>query len=206
MYISGFLSPSEAQSNSACRWRKSLQRLRLGDLFLTRRGGGAVTAVLPEFVGWKKWWNTSAPWRIESTLFEHSVTISKSRIGGRSVKICSTECPVCEIRVGFLPLLPPPNTTNYRLIINDCNPEGFEHLYVWTSTLDTGSFKFCRVFPIYHVTWEGFGSNHNSTCPQKGEARKPPKQAACDLSELLECGGRMITISISTLEAMLLFV
>ena len=48
-----------------------------------------------------------------------------------------------------------------------------------------------------------------------GEARKPPstddasstaKQAACDLSELLECGGRMITICISTLEAMLLFV
>ena len=57
--------------------------------------------------------------------------------------------------MGFLPLLPPPNTTNYRLIINDCKPEGFEHLYVWTSTLELWTqvfFKFCRVFPIDFAT------------------------------------------------------
>ena len=81
---------------------------------------------------------------------------------------------------------------------------------LWTQVAS----KFCRCFSHFfatsRVTWEGFCANHNSTVAQRGKPGSPLYrrcfQAACDLSELLECGGRMITISISTLEAMFLFV
>ena len=66
-------------------------------------------------------------------MFEHSVTILKSRIGGRLLRFVLQKVLLVRLEwafMGFLPLLPPPNTTNYRLIINDCNPERFQHVYV----------------------------------------------------------------------------